>query len=350
MKILILWYIKTIFNINSFNIKLYLISNIIIYIMNFQFFENININNISKNTIKSYFSRIINLIKKLNIDNFDLLDFINKKDEIINFIYKNNENILVRITIISAILYLLNYFELNKNYISEDKLNNARIFYKNKISLLRDTNKINLLNNDNNKDVKTAENWITYSELTDIFNKYYDKYINIINDKKPVKINDYYNIQNMVIFSFYILLEPVRSQEIATLKYKNFDKKTDNYIDIKNKLLIFNDYKTKKTYKTIEIDLSNNDKLINLIKSFILFKQKNKFDIDYLFNSNDNTAIDSSQLHKRLNRIIGLKISSSMIRKIYLSENYKDVFNDINKSAKNMMNSMNVINTHYIKK
>ena len=56
--------------------------------MNFQFFENININNISKNTIKSYFSRIINLIKKMNIDNFDLLDFVNKKDEIIEFIYK----------------------------------------------------------------------------------------------------------------------------------------------------------------------------------------------------------------------------------------------------------------------
>jgi len=321
--------------------------------MNYQFFENININNISKNTIKSYYSRIINLIKKLNIDNFDLLDFINKKDEIIEFIYKNNENISVRITIISAILYLLNYFENNKNYISEDKLNDTRIYYKNKISLLRDTNKINLMNNDNNKDDKTNENWISYSELTDIFNKYYDKYINIINDKKTVKINDYYDIQNMVIFSFYILLEPVRSHEIATLKYKNYDKKTDNFIDIKNKLLVFNDYKTKKSYKTVEIDLKNNDKLINLIKSFILFKQKNKFDINYLFNSNDNTAIDSSQLHKRLNRITGLKISSSMIRKIWLSENYKDVLEKdkkINNSAKNMMNSVNVIKTHYIKK
>jgi len=321
--------------------------------MNYQFFENININNISKNTIKSYYSRIINLIKKLNIDNFDLLDFINKKDEIIEFIYKNNENISVRITIISAILYLLNYFENNKNYISEDKLNDTRIYYKNKISLLRDTNKINLMNNDNNKDDKTNENWISYSELTDIFNKYYDKYINIINDKKTVKINDYYDIQNMVIFSFYILLEPVRSHEIATLKYKNYDKKTDNFIDIKNKLLVFNDYKTKKSYKTVEIDLKNNDKLINLIKSFILFKQKNKFDKDYVFNSNDNTVIDSSQLHKRLNRIIGLKISSSMIRKIWLSENYKDVLENekkINNSAKNMMNSANVIKTHYIKK
>lgn len=321
--------------------------------MNYQFFENININNISKNTIKSYYSRVINLIKKMNIDNFNPLDFVNKKDEIIEFIYKNNDNILVRITIISAILYLLNYFELNKNYISEDKLNNARIYYKNKISLLRNTNTINLLNNDNNKDEKTKENWMSYEELTNIFNKFYDKYINIINDKKIVKINDYYDIQNMVIFSFYILIEPVRSNEIATLKYKNYDKKLDNYIDIKNKLLVFNDYKTKKTYKTIEIDLKNNNKLINLIKSFILFKQKNNFNIDYLFNSNDNTLIDSSQLHKRLNRIIGLKISSSMIRKIWLSENYEDVLEKdkkMNNSAKNMMNSINVIKTHYIKK
>lgn len=321
--------------------------------MNFEFFENININNISKNTIKSYFSRIINLIKKINIDNFDLMMFINNKNEIIDFINKNNDNIPVKITIVSSILYILNYFQLNKNYISEDKLNDAISYYKNMIKIFRDANNTKILNEDNNKDEKTADNWISYIELTNIFNKYYDKYIDIINNKTIVKINDYFDIQNMVILSFYILIEPVRSHEIATLKYKNYDKNIDNYIDIKNKKLVFNQYKTSKFYKQININLTDNTKLINLIKSFILFKQKNNFDIDYLFNSNDNTVLDSSQLQKRLNRIIGKKISSSMIRKIYLSENYKNIIEidkKMNKSAINMMNSTNVIKSHYIKK
>jgi integrase len=189
-------------------------------------------------------------------------------------------------------------------------------------------------------------------ELEKIFNDNYNKYIDIINNKTKVKINDYYNIQNMIIFSFYILIEPVRSSEIASLKYQNYDINNDNYIDIKNKSLIFNDFKTSKTKNQLIIDLKQNKKLINLIKSFILFKQNNGFNRDYLFNSNDDTNIDNSQLAKRLNHIIGKNISSSMIRKIYLSDKYNDTLetiNNINKSAKNMMNSTNVITKNYIK-
>ena len=157
----------------------------------------------------------------------------------------------------------------------------------------------------------------------------------------------------MVIFSFYILIEPVRSSEIATLKYKNYDINDDNYIDVNKKTMIFNVFKTSKTKKQLIIDLKQNKKLNNLIKSFILFKQNNGFNRDYLFNSNDDTEIDNSQIAKRLNHIINKKISSSMIRKIYLSDKYNDsleTINNINKSAQNMMNSMNIITKNYIKK
>jgi hypothetical protein len=319
--------------------------------LNLELFENININNISKNTIKSYFSRIINLIKKINIDNFNILMFITNRNQIIDFINDTNDNIPVKITIISSILYLLNYFEKNKNFISDEKLNEARLYYKNQIKIFRDNNNIKIMNEDNEKNEKLNEKWISYIELTDIFNKYYDKYINIIKNKTVVKINDYYDIQNMVIFSFYILIEPVRSYEIATLKYQNFNKNTDNYIDLINNKIVFNQYKTSKFYKQTSINLSDNHKLINLIKLFIPFKQNNQFIGDYLFNSNDNTLLDSSSIMKRLHRIIGKPISSSTIRKIYLSDNYNlDDVKKLNNTAKNMMNSTNVIQKNYIKK
>ena len=194
---------------------------------------------------------------------------------------------------------------------------------------------------------------MSYKELEKIFNDNYNKYIDIINNKTKVKINDYYNIQNMIIMSFYILIEPVRSSEIATLKYKNYDINNDNYINTNKKIIVFNDFKTSKTKNQLIIEIKQNKKLINLIKSFILFKQNNGFNRDYLFNSNDNTNIDNSQIARRLNHIIGKNISSSMIRKIYLSDKYGDILekiNDIKKTSNNMMNSFNVITKNYIKK
>jgi integrase len=221
--------------------------------------------------------------------------------------------------------------------------------YQNKIKEFREQINLNKTNEKNENEIK---NWVSYNELEKIFNDNYNKYIDIINEKKKVKINEYYNIQNMVIMSFYILIEPVRSSEIASLKYQNYDINDDNYIDIKKKILVFNEFKTSKTKNQLIIDLKQNKQLINLIKSFILFKQNNGFNRDYLFNSNDDTNIDNSQLAKRLNHIIGKNISSSMIRKIYLSDKYNDTLetiNNINKSAKNMMNSTNVITKNYIK-
>jgi hypothetical protein len=318
---------------------------------NIKIFENLNKNNLNKSTIKSYFSRIKTLSEYFKDNGYKInnLFFIDNTNDIIKYINENIKNKASKISIYSALLYLLNYFKDNKNLISSNKLNEIIELYKNEISLNR--NIITSLQT-NNKSDKESDNWLSYNELVDIFNNNYDKYINIINMKQIIKIDEYYNIQNMVLLSFYILIEPVRSSEIATLKYQNYDKNIDNYIDIKNKILVFNQFKTSKSYKQNIIDLKDNIKLINLIKSFIIFKNKNKFNNDYLFNSNDNTVLDNSQITKRLNKIIGKNISSSMIRKIYLTDTYghiNDTMKKLNKSSKNMMNSVNVIQTNYIK-
>lgn len=302
---------------------------------------------LAKLTLKSYKSRLNNLIIDFNLyknNNIDLKFFINNYDNIINYLNEKIENNASKISYLSSILFIILFFDDDK-YIE-----NIRIKYQNKIKQLRDN--INSVKN-NEKNDKESENWIDYNELKNIFDDNYNKYINIINNKKIVKINDFYDIQNMVIFSFYILIEPVRSQEIVTLKYKDYNKDKDNYIDIKNKKLVFNSFKTSKSKNQAIIDLKNNDKLINLIKSFILFKNNNGFNIEYVFNSNDGTQIDNSQIVRRLNNIIGKKISSSMIRKIYLTHKYGDsldIINNINDTAKNMMNSVNVITKNYIKK
>jgi integrase len=310
---------------------------------------------LSNETIKSYKSRILNLLNEFKLINelnnsVDINYFIDNYNDVIEYLDNNISNTASKISYISSILYLLLKFDDDKNNKNDNKLiDNVRLKYQNKIKEFREQINLNKTNEKNENEIK---NWVSYNELEKIFNDNYNKYIDIINEKKKVKINEYYNIQNMVIMSFYILIEPVRSSEIASLKYKNYDINDDNYIDIKKKILVFNEFKTSKTKNQLIIDLKQNKKLINLIKSFILFKNINNFNRDYLFNSNDNTNIDNSQLAKRLNHIIGKNVSSSMIRKIYLSDKYNDTLetiNNINKSAKNMMNSTNVITKNYIK-
>jgi len=313
--------------------------------------QSLNNNNLAISTLKRYLSSLKQLSKIFNINDIsDLKYYISNFDDVIDYFNKNISNKAIIITNISSILYVLRYFIINKSLIDENLLNNVILKYQNQIKLNR--NKIDVIK-ENIKNDKEEENWMSYKDLTDIYNKYNHKYIDIIKSKNKVPIEEYYNIQNMVILSFYILIEPVRSSEIATLKYKNFNVDTDNYIDIKLKKLVFNQFKTSKTYKKLVIDLSNNIELIYLIKSFILFKNKNNFNKDYLFNSNDDTILDNSQIAKRLNKIIGKNISSSMIRKIYLSDTYGDSLKSINNmktTSKNMMNSTNVIMSNYIKK
>ena len=318
--------------------------------MDYNFFVNLNLDNkLAQSTIKSYwfrFKQLVEFIKNENNNDFNLLYLINNKNKVIDIINHYIVNNSTKIVYISSILYVLNYFIINKNYINIDDLNIIKNDYKTYFTKIRNEIKEN---NTGEFSEKEKENILSYSEITNIFNDNYNKYINIIEKKTIVKIDDYYKIQNMVLLSFYVLIMPVRNKEIASLKYKKYDDNTDNYIDINNKLLVFNDYKTSKKYKKNIIDLKDNNKLIDLIKSFILFKNKNGFKKEYLFNSNTDTNLDKSSITHRLNAIINKKISSSMIRKIFITDNKGDYINNLNNTAKNMMNSPNVLISHYNK-
>ena len=159
-------------------------------------------------------------------------------------------------------------------------------------------------------------------------------------------------IQNYVLLSFYVLLEP-RRLEYTTLKYKNYDTKLDNYYNVLTNEITLNNYKTSKYKKDYIIDLSNN-KLSSIINKFIILKSYNNINSDYLFTSINDNPLDNSQITKRLNNIFdGKKVSVSMIRKIYLTYNYGnnlDTLKNIINTSKNIGNSVNVITQHYLKK
>ena len=289
---------------------------------------------------------MINKLKKdMNIKNNNY--FINNFDNVIKYIKDNYPNIGSQITLISSIMYILNNDDTLYNIFVND--------YIQKYRELLNENRLIIQNNkkDNKKNDKEQKNWISLIELHHIFRQNYNKIKDILLNKVNYILNEelFNQIQNTVLLSLYIMMEPRRSEYIK-LKYKNYDINKDNYIDIINKKMGLNQYKTDKKYDKFEIDL--NKKIYEILNNYINFKIRNKLDIsDYLFTTFNNKNIDNSQLAKRLNKIIGKNISVSMIRKIYLSDIYGDDLNQIKKlsnTSKNMGNSINTIINNYIKK
>ena len=297
---------------------------------------------LSKLTIKTYDNQLKLLLKKLNKEE-DYL--ITNLDEVIKFIQKNYDNLGSQITVISSILYSINN---NQNINDENKTllkNNYKQIIAYNQNLINEKNKLN------EKNEKESDNWMNWDEILELFKIQYNKYKKLIENPKKMDIDLFYKIQNIIILSLYIYEEPRRSEYID-VKYKNYDIKKDNFFDVKKKIIVLNNYKTSKTKNDFIIDLSKNKTLYNILINFIKLKEINLFNSDYLFISNIDTKLDESQLAKRLNSVFDKKISTSMIRKIYLSHMYGDTLQNL-KNLKNttinMGNSINTVLTNYLK-
>ena len=304
---------------------------------------------ISDKTINNYYKTINNLIEKMKIKNFNLLYFLNNVEKILKFIDDNYDSDTTKMMVVSSILNILRYFKDKEYLINDDTY--EYILKKYRDYILKYKKKTDELKKDNKLNQRENKNWMDYNDIIKIYNKLYDDNIIYLDNIDKYNIKIIHDVQNMVILSLYILLEPRRNEYIS-VKYKNYDKNKDNYFDINNKLIVLNNYKTSKIKNEYIINLKDN-KLYDLLIKLIKLKEFNNFKSDYLFSSDDDKIIDSSNWTKRLNSLFGINIGSNMLRKIYLTNKYGnniDVFKNIKNTANNMGNSVNEIVRTYIKK
>jgi hypothetical protein len=110
---------------------------------------------------------------------------------------------------------------------------------------------------------------------------------------------------------------PPRRNEIFSIKRQNYDPDTDNYI--KGNSFIYNTYKTSKKYGRQEVKIPK-----ELLQATRAWFRKNSHS-DYLF-THKGKEMKSSQMTVRLNKIFdGRKISANDLRRIFLTEYYKDM-------------------------
>ena len=157
---------------------------------------------------------------------------------------------------------------------------------------------------------------------------------------------DLQTIQNYIILCLLggVYIPPRRSKDFVEFKLKNINKATDNYIN-KNKL-IFNSYKTAKTYGQQEVEAP--PALVKILKKWM---KVNPTDF-LLFDSNKN-QLSNVKLNQRLNKLFGnKKVGVNQLRHTFLTDKYQSTIETNNEMAKDMqkMGSSKIQEPIYIKK
>lgn len=147
-----------------------------------------------------------------------------------------------------------------------------------------------------------------------------------------------------------IILETHLRNDIGNLKItQNKNGKNENYLYVTRNNpveLIINEFKTSKTYEPIKIVLS--DELGNDIKRYLKpFKTRK-----YLFQNKNGNPLSSSEITQKINKIFKEKfnnnISTTILRKWYLTNKYKNVVNEMKKDAQQMGHSTETQREFYI--
>lgn len=186
------------------------------------------------------------------------------------------------------------------------------------------------------KTPQQEEGMISLEEIKEIYNDLEHNAKQILK-KNNLNSNDINAIMKWIIISLTggLFQAPRRSIDFGNMKFKNYDSEKDNYVDVKNSKFVFQNYKTQKTYGRQETEISKPLKTI-LNKWFKIIPDG----CDYILFDNKFNPLTSPQMTHRLNEIFGKKISTSMLRHIYLTNKFKGIdLEELQKTATEMGNS-----------
>lgn len=298
--------------------------------------------NAKESSVKMYASNLMKLMKLYEKDN---LDFLKKPEEIEEKLsslhYTTRRNYLN-----SIIVYLMAVKDKDDPLIKEfsDIRDNHNKQYE-------EENATGIISD------KQKENFVDISEINNMINKMGQE----IKDKKLKKKEDLTAkdknlIQVYTLYNIYTRL-PLRNDlagmevinKRAYNKLSEEEKKAENYLVInKNSMfMVLNKYKTSSKYEELKIDIPKD--LEKLLRQYIRING-----MGVLFKSSTGKPLTRNALSQLLlktsKKYMGKSISTTMLRKIYLSSKYADMKEELEKDNKIMGHSKEVAMESYIKK
>jgi len=278
--------------------------------------------NISKSSITTYLSILKNLHIKVFGDNIDASNF-KKADKILKFLEEVDP--AKRKTVLSALVVITD----NKKYRDQ---------------MLKDIEEYKTNESTQKKNDKQSDSWVDTETIDDIFDKL-GKNANLIYKKKSYTSSDLQEIQLFIILCVLSgkFIPPRRSKDYVDFKIKDIDPEVDNYLH--KKTMVFNSYKTAKTYQRQELPVP--PELMKILNKWIKINPT-----EYLFFDSNLKKLSNVKLTQRLNKIFGKKASVNQMRHTYLSNKYQKTI-ELNKEMEADMAKMGTSKAQekvYIKK
>jgi len=302
--------------------------------------------NIKSNTVKQY---EVNLKKLQKIYDTDGYDFLSKPDDVMDKIkdlhYLSQRNILNAIVVLlMALNHDEKYDELLTTYGElRDELND-KYSEEQKSGVISD---------------KQSKNFTTTEEIF--------KMINDMNeDLKPIikKSKDQLTKKEMQLLQAYTLFNiysrmPMRNDvagmtainQAAYKKLSEDEKKENNYLVVPSKgqiYFVLNKFKTSKRYGELNLPIED----ANLRKILRYYLKMNGMGV--LFKTSTGKPLTRTELSKVLlkysKKYMDKSISTTLLRKIYLSSKYGNMKEELEKDNKVMGHSKAVALDTYVKK
>tara|TARA_R110000803_G_scaffold140861_3_gene207402 strand:- start:5273 stop:6238 length:966 start_codon:yes stop_codon:yes gene_type:complete len=297
--------------------------------------------NAKDSTIKMYVSNLMKLMKLFDSDNLKFLskaeDISEKLSELHYTTQRNYYN--------SIIVYLMSIDEgeeLIKEYNTMRDDLNKKYEEEQATGVISD---------------KQKENFVDIVEV----NKMIEQMAKEIKDKNIKKKEDLTAkdkalLQVYIIYSIYTRI-PLRNDisEMETINKRVYnklsaeDKKSKNYLVINKNQMFFvlNKFKTSSKYEELKIDIPKD--LEKLLRFYIRING-----MGVLFKSSTGKPLSRNALSQLLiktsKKYMGKSISTTMLRKIYLSSKYSKVKDEMAKDAAAMGHSVGMQQAVYVKK
>jgi ribosomal protein S18 len=206
---------------------------------------------------------------------------------------------------------------------------------KYKAALLDDSKVYDKFIKSQKKSESQGDNWKDYDQIKTIYESMFAKVKPLLNSKEPLDYFDYKKLQDFIALSLTsgYWVPPRRSTDWTEFKIRNINKAEDNYMD-KNEF-VFNKYKTAKFYNTQRVEIPKGLKII--LSKFIKLNPN-----EYLLTNSSGGKLNNVRLTQMLNKIFGNRISTSLLRHIYLTDRLKDVpkLDELNTLATDMGHSL----------
>ena len=299
---------------------------------------------IKDKSVKTYITSLKKIHENLETSiDFDDLDWLKPINKVVSIL--NELKITTRKNYCNAIIVAL--------MTQEDKYKDTLTAYKEYLGkILSDYNEMVATQT---KSKKETDNWISMADLKKIVNKHKRSVKELGLDQKDGWTKSEKQLYQMYMVGvLYTNYPPLRNDYsnmdiISENDFKKLKKKENNFLVIisrNKKYFSLSSYKTEKQYGNKIIDIDS--KLNSIINKWLAHNNTGFF----LINSK-NTSLSDNSLTKLLNKIFASskkKISSTLIRHVYLTEKYEAAQSEMEDDASIMGHSVSTQQSIYVKR